>query len=230
MIYLAYIRNMKSKVASILCLLSIVIFSNCSGPIKMTDSWTPPELEAQKYNKIGIVMISDNEETKDKVESFISEEMRALGYPGVPTFTVFPFAGNDEVRTRMNLSPEERQEYVRERVNKFNFDALIVITVLGSEQNLKSKPSVGVGISAPYNYYDANYTQYVSYANMYVSTPSYYLANDYYLEASLFDVKSEEMHWTAQFDISDPKSISKVSEQFADRLIQVLIKDGVLIK
>lgn len=222
---------MKSKIASIFYLLSAAfLISNCSGPIKMTDSWTPTEIQAQKYNKIGIIMISDNEETKDKVESFISEEMRTLGYPGVPTFTVFPFAGNEEVKASMNLSSEEQQEYIRERVNKFNFDALIVITVLGSEQNLKSKPSVGVGVSAPYNYYDANYTQYVSYANMYVSTPSYYLAKDYYLEASLFDVKSEEMHWTGQFDISDPKSISKVSGQFADKLIQVLIKEGVLIK
>lgn len=175
-------------------------------------------------------MISPNDAQKESIESFISEEMRALGYPGVPTFTVFPFAGNEEVSKGLDFTPAEREEYIRERVTKFNFDALIVITVLGSEENLKSKPSVGVGVSAPYGYYDANYTHYVTYANAYVSTPSYYMAKDYYLEASLFDVASEEMHWTAQFDISDPKSISKISEQFADRLIHELVKDGVLLK
>lgn len=220
---------MNYKSALLLSLIALLI-SACAGPIKVKDTWTQPNIQVQKYNKIGLVMISPNDEQKEAIESFISEEMRALGYPGVPTFTVFPFAGNEEVSEGMDFTSEEREDYIRERVKKFNFDALIVITVLGSEENLKSKPSVGVGVSAPYGYYDANYTHYVTYANAYVSTPSYYMAKDYYLEASLFDVASEEMHWTAQFDISDPKSISKISEQFADRLIHELVKDGVLLK
>lgn len=196
----------------------------------MKETWTAPNIEAKKFNKIGIVMISDNEQTKDQVESYMSEEMRLKGYPAIPTFTLFPFAGNQEVQEGMDMNEEERQAYIRERVNKFGIEAVIIISVLGSEENLKSKPSVGVGVSAPMTYYDANYTQYWSYASVYASTPSYYLAKDYYLEATLFDVESEELHWTAQFDISDPKSISKISEDFADRIIQVLIKEGVLIE
>lgn len=175
-------------------------------------------------------MISDNEVNKEKIESLISKEMRALGYPVVPTFSLFPFAGNQEVLENMNMSPAEQQAYIKERVDKFNFDALLVITVLGSEENLKTRPSVGVGVSAPASYYDANYTQYISYANMYVTSPSYYIAKDYYLESSLFDVSSEELHWTGEFDITNPKSVSKISEQFADKLISVLIEEEVLIK
>lgn len=218
------------KLKTLLLLCSLVILSTCAGPIKMKDSWTAPNIESKKYNKIGLVMIADNEQTKDNVESYMSKQMRAKGYPGVPTFTLFPFAGNEEVSAGMNMNEEERQAFIRERVNKFNFEAIIIMTVLGSEESIKSKPSVGVGVSAPMTYYDANYTQYWSYANMYVSTPSYYLQKDYYLEASLFDVASESMQWTAQFDISDPKSLSKISESFADELINQLIKDGVMLK
>jgi hypothetical protein len=215
---------------SIFIMLSVMLAAACSPAIKVKDTWTPPNLEAQRFNKIGVVMISDNEATKDKIESLISEKMRSLNYPVVPTFTLFPFAGNKEVEAGMNMSEDERQAYIRERVNKFNFEAILIISVLGSEENFKSKPSVGVGVSAPMNYYDANYTQYWSYASVYAATPSYYKATDYYLESSLFDVATEELHWTAQFDISDPKSITKISEQFAERLIQVMIKDGVLLK
>lgn len=225
---LNYLRGMKtSHLLGILCL---TFFCSCAGPIQMKDSWTAPNVEAKKFNKVGILMVADNEETKDKVESYISDEMRTKGYPVVPTFTLFPFAGNEEVKKGMNMNPEEQQAYIRERINKFNFDGLIIVTILGSEENIKSKPSVGVGVSAPMTYYDANYTQYWSYANVYASTPSYYLAKDYYIEASLFDVATEQMQWTAQFDISDPKSISRTSEQFADRLIEVLIKEGILLK
>lgn len=221
---------MNFKATLLVSFICTLFLGSCAGPIKVKETWTQPNIKVQKYNKIGLIMVSPNDDQKEAIESFISEEMRSLGYPGVPTFTVFPFAGNEEVRNEMHLTPSEQEEYIRERVIKFNFDALIVITVLGSEENLKSKPSVGVGVSAPYGYYDANYTHYVTYANAYVSTPSYYMAKDYYLEASLFDVATEEMHWTAQFDISDPKSVSKISEQFADRLVQALIKDNVLAK
>lgn len=126
----------------------------------MKDSWTSPSIEAKKFNKIGLVMVADNEQTKDNVESYMSKEMRAKGYPGVPTFSLFPFAGNEEVKKGMNMTPDEQQAYIRERINKFNFDGIIIITILGSEENIKSKPSVGVGVSAPMTSYDANYTQY----------------------------------------------------------------------
>jgi hypothetical protein len=221
---------MKSLPLFIIVCVLIASINSCGGPIKMNSSWTYPNLEAKKYNKVGVVMISDNEVNKEKIESLISKEMRALGYPVVPTFSLFPFAGNQEVLENMNMSPAEQQAYIKERVDKFNFDALLVITVLGSEENLKTRPSVGVGVSAPASYYDANYTQYISYANMYVSSPSYYIAKDYYLESSLFDVSSEELHWTGEFDITNPKSVSKISEQFADKLISVLIEEEVLIK
>lgn len=220
---------MKLKTSLILLAVAF-IWTSCSGPIKLQDSWTAPNIKAKKFNKIGLVMISKDEPTKDKVESYMSDEMRAKGYPAIPTFTLFPFAGNKEVEEGMNMSAEEHQVYIKERINKFNFDALIVMSVLGVDENLKSKPSVGVGISAPVTYYDANYTQYWSYANMYVSSPSYYIAKDYYLEATLFDVESEEMHWTAQFDISNPSSLNKTATQFADRIIEILIKEGVMEK
>lgn len=177
-----------------------------------------------------MAVIVNDEQTKDNVESYMSKVMRAKGYPAVPTFTVFPFAGNKEVEDGMQMTAEEHQAYIGERVNKFNFDAMIVMSVLGTEEKLKAKPSVGVGISVPVTYYDANYTQYWSYAHMYVSSPSYYASRDYYLEASLFDVKSKELHWVAQFDISDPKSLNRSSTQFADKIIEVLIRDGVLMK
>jgi len=226
---LNYLHDMKLKHTLLLSLV-LLLTSACGGGINVQDSWTSPNLEAVKYNKIGIVMIHPNEQLKDQIESYMSDEMRAKGYPAVPTFTIFPFAGNEEVRNDIGRTEEERQAYIKERVEKFDFEALIVLSILGSEETLKSKPSVGVGISAPMTYYDANYTQYWSYANVYASTPSYYVAKDFYIEATLFDVASQELHWTAQFDISDPQSISRISEQFADKLIQVLIKEGVLIK
>ncbi|WP_422003988.1 hypothetical protein [Roseivirga pacifica] len=207
-----------------------LFLSACSAPTQLLESWAPPTIEAKSFDKIGIVMISQNEQAKENIEYAIAEEMRTKGYKATPTFNVFPFAGNKKVQEDLNLSAEEQQDYIRERINRFDFDALIVVSILDVEQEIKQRPSVGFSYSGPVQRYDANYTEYIQYTSASVYKVNYSILSNYFIEASMFDIESEELHWTGQYKIKDPSHLNKSATDFSDALVEELVKKSVITK
>ena len=62
-----------------------------------------------------------------------------------------------------------------------------------------------------------------------VSSPGYYETSvEVYLESNLYDLGTEELMWSAQSMSEDPKSISNMSKQFADSMVQDLMQSQII--
>ena len=62
---------------------------------------------------------------------------------------------------------------------------------------------------------------YYGYAVTTMTTPGYYTTNSkYFVEAKVFDLKTDETLLTTQTKVTNPKSIEKASKQYTDLFVE----------
>lgn len=200
-------------------------FLGCSSSLKMLGKWSDDSFDPRKYENVGVVVLSPNVNAKAIVETDLATELRSKNIKATPTFDVFAFAGNDETLAEIykGLSEEAIQEKIRERVNKFEMDALVIVTVLDSKKETRANGGgVSLGVAAPYSY---NYAGYYSYAYTAISTPTYYTTTTtYFVESSVFDVATENLVWSGQSKVINPEELGKKSEQFAAMIVSEMLQ------
>jgi hypothetical protein len=149
---------------------------------------------------------------------------------------MFPLANHaDEIK--LDLTEEERQAKIRERINQRELDGLVIIALLSQEEETRYVNSgVAVGVSAPTVVYDSPiynqpYSGYYTYANAVVSKPGHLeTSQNYFVEANMYNVDTEGIFYTAQIEVKNPKKIGEESERFATILVDDVLKKNALSK
>lgn len=220
-------NNWMRRSHKILCLLVVaVLLSSCSST-KLIGSWKRDDIEPKNYQNLGVVLLSPKVSNKAIIESEVASTLRAHSIPAKATFDIFPFAGKSEVIKSLNLGPDELREYVRKRVNKFEFDALLIISLLDEKKEVRYNQGASFSFAAPvYNY---NYYGYYSYVYTTIYEPGYYTSTTtYFVESNLYDVATEKLIWTGQTKTKDPSSIEKEVNNFASIIVDEMINKKVL--
>ena len=124
---------------------------------------------------------------------------------------------------------EEVRQHARERINKFGFDAILIIALLDQESETRYNQGSTFSFAVPA--YQYNYYGYYQYAYATISTPGYYTTKTtYFLESNLYDVETEGLIWTGQTKTSkNSSSIHKDSQVFASIITQEIVKQKALI-
>jgi hypothetical protein len=203
----------------------LVIFSSCRST-ELIGSWKREDMPSKSYHDVGIIVMTPNMSSRSIVESDLSTILVQKGIRAIPTFDIFPFAAKQELFEEVD--EEEMQAHVRERVNKFEFNALLIITIL--DQETETRYNQGASFSMAVPAYQYNYYGYYHWAYATVSAPGYYSTKTtYFLESNLYDVETEALIWTAQTKTKkDANSIQKESKVFANILAQEITKKKVL--
>jgi hypothetical protein len=67
------------------------------------------------------------------------------------------------------------------------------------------------------------------YPRMY--DPGYYVTDKtYFLETNLYDSETEELIWSAQSETVNPGGIDNFVADYPDKLVEQMVKDGLLQK
>ena len=217
-------------------LISTLIFVKCSPTTKITASSKMNDEAPRTYQKLAVVVLTPRESTRATLEEAIATEFRRRGVKAISTFTMFPLANHaDEIQ--LDLTEEERQARIRERITQRELDGLVIIALLSQEEETHYVNSgVSVGISAPTVMYDAPvYNQpmsgYYTYASAAVSKPGHLeTSKNFFIEANMYNVDTEGLFYTAQIEVKNPKKVGEESERFATVLVDDVMKKNALVK
>lgn len=199
-------------------LLSGVIFllSSCANT-KISQSWVEPN-HNKSYKDLLIIGIGESEQSRRAYESYFADELRANKIEALASYTLIK---SDEKIER---------ETVLKAIEGLEIDAVIVTHMVAVDEETVYRPSTGYGYGG-YGYGGGGYYggahygglySYYPHVNSYVHNPGYYTTHETYtLETNLYDVKSEELIWSARSRTFSPESVDEVIVD----LTKLLIKD-----
>jgi hypothetical protein len=198
----------------------LFVLAACSAT-NMITSWKDQGVEPKKYQKIAVVALTPNMESRATVEEAVAGQLRAKGIKAYATFNTFPFAAKIG---ELDFDKATIEQKIREKINDNHFDALMTIVLLDKQKEQRYVEGTSISLAAPV--YGYPYYGYYSYAYTTVYSTGYYTtATTYFLETNLYDVASEKLVYTAQTKTEDPSSIEKGADNFASTIVgDILVK------
>jgi len=185
---------------------SFIFIASCSST-KITSVWMDQEKSGTSFNDILVIGIAKEQHNRRLFEEQFTAQLNAAGIESEVSYKILPEG------TVIN------HDTVTAAIKGKNIDAVIVTHLVAVEeetvyrQNMDYRPT--------YGYYDGLYNYY-PHVNSYVNQPGYYTTHDVVkLETNLYEVKSEELVWSAQSRSFAPGSAKEV----IDELVKLVIKD-----
>ena len=217
---------MRSYLNNCLFILTLVVIAASCKSTELIGSWKRDEGAASQFKDIGVVVLTKNMSSRSIVEVDVATLLHQKGIKATPTFDIFPFAAKQELFEE--IDPEEMRKKVKERVEKFEFDGLLIVTLLNQETETRYNQGSTFSVAVPA--YQYNYYGYYQWAYATISTPGYYTTKTtYFLESNLYDVSTEALIWTAQTKTKRKAgSIHKESQVFANLIAHELVNKKVL--
>jgi len=213
----------------------LLLIISCSPSIQMGASMKMNEEEPRVYSKLAVVVISPRESVRANLEEAIATEFRTRGIKAVSTFTMFPLA-NRMNELDLDMTDEERQAAIREKIQSREIDGLMIIAVLNSEQVTRyvSGPSLSVG--APTVIYDSPiynqpYSGYYTYTMATVYGKGHYeTSSNYFVEANMYNTSNEQLFYTGQITVKNPTKLGADSEKFAEIIVEDVLRKKAVAK
>jgi len=218
-----------------------ILMTSCSHTY-LTSTWHDVNKKPMAFDKIAVVVMAPSKSNRGVIENAMVNQFKANGMKAISTMGIFPRAGDPKAMEENDKDALET--IVREKVEANNIDALMIIALLDKEkeEHYVEGTSYGMtmpyygGYGSPYNYpmnsfpyHNYSYYGYYSHAYSTINTPGYYYnTTSYYVETSLFDVENGELLWTGQTKTTDPVSINREADTFAQVVIEGIMRDRAL--
>jgi hypothetical protein len=215
-------RNIKHKFQQVsLLAFSTLILVSCANT-KITQSWVEPD-NKNTYSDLLIIGIAQSQQNRRAYESNFVEELRKHKVEAEPSYKL------------IKSDQKIERDTIAKAIKGLDIDGVLVTHLVAVEEETVYRPptySYGGAYGGGYyggGYYGGLYSYY-PHVNSYVSSPGYYTTHETYtLETNLYDVKTEELVWTARSRTFAPDSVDEVIVDVTKLLIQDLA-DKKLIK
>lgn len=214
-------RNIYNKLQ--LCAIvtfSMLLLASCANT-KIEQSWVEPD-NKKSYNDLLIIGIGESEQNRRAYESNFVEELRKNKIESEASYKLIK---SDEKIDR---------DTVAKAIEGLEIDGVIVTHLVAVDEETVYRPPTYAYGGTYGSYYGAGYYggmySYYPHVNSYVTSPGYYTTHETYtLETNLYDVKSEELVWSARSRTFAPESVDEVIVDLTNLLIKDL-KEKNLIK
>jgi len=211
---------MKFRIIFILLLTASI--TGCGPTQKITGSWNDPQATSMgPYNKIFIMVISQNHVANYDIEDQMAKTLIAKGFRVIRSTDIFP--------PKFSLSESYTRESLAETIKKNGCDAVLTLALLDTKKVETYHPGAAY---YPYNYgYYGSYYSYYNYYSPMVNSPSYYTTDKtFYLETNAYDVASDKMIWSVQSEAQNPNSVKDWFKSYSYMLIGHLKSKGLAKK
>ena len=210
----------------------IIISCKPSSTIKSTGAWVNREkIPPEPIKSVFIIAFTDNFEVRSRLEDDIAA---AAEKKGIKAYKSLEFIGPVELK----LVAPVKDVFVK-KLDSLNCQTVFTVALVDYKSETRYVPPTDApGYYSPYSY--SPYVQYSGYnaASPYggfggyygfaignLSTPGYYTTNSkYFLEAKLFDLKTDDLLLSIQSMAKNPKTLEKSSRKYVETLMET-IKD-----
>ncbi|MFL5753401.1 MAG: hypothetical protein ACJ76F_08340 [Bacteroidia bacterium] len=207
------------KLTSALAVLAIALCS-CASYSLITGSWKNSLYNNKSYDRILVAALTSHPVAKSAMENDIWELLVKDSLKVSRSIDMFP--------PKMNVSDTDKVDIMKGVKGK-NIEAILTITIQRKETETRYVPG---NTYYPYSYgYPYGYRNYWGYYSYWYPsyTPGYYTESTvYYLESNFYDVKTEELVWSAQSKTYESPELASFSKDFAKEIVARLKQEGLL--
>ena len=209
-------------------ILSLVIIS-CGPSIKTTASWINKEkVPAEPVKSVFIIAFTDNIEARAYLENDLAA---AAQKKGLKTYKSVDVVGPVEMKY---IAPVK--DVFMKKLAALNCQTIFTVALIDETSETKYKGGTTV-VYSPYPYgayngaggYDIHnaygFGGYYNYAMTTVASTGYYTTEKkYFLEAKMFDLKTEELWLSIQTRADNPAGIEKSSKEYTEAVMKEIKK------
>ncbi|HEY8389279.1 MAG TPA: hypothetical protein VIK74_11780 [Parasegetibacter sp.] len=199
---------------------SVVIVA-CSST-RVTSSWKSPDAPASNlsYNRVMVVALlaEKDRSLQQKMETALVDQLVSKGVAATSAYQEFgPGFSNRN----------ERQ--VMRQLKATGADAVMTIVLLDKTKEEQYVP--GNAQFAPVGFYYNRFWGYYSYMYDRIYSPGYYTTTTgYFWESNLYDLKADKIVYSVQTESFDPPSAENLAREYASKITENMMREGVLIK
>ena len=210
------------KKITLISLITLFLVS-CASTTKFTGTWTnKEELKDNTYKSIFIAVLNSNVQVKNMLENELAFRAKQRGIKATVSHDVF-------IQTFSKEDMPEKETIIS-TIQETGSETIFTVSLLDKETSTRYVPGTTT-YYAPYGYGYAHYGGFYGYYSAVypvVYDPGYYTTDKtYYIESNLYDAKTEKLLWSAQSQTLNPSDIEQFTNDYANALIEQLIKDGV---
>jgi len=203
----------------------LVITGSCGSSTRITGSWTDPELKGQvkENTSVFVASLSRNMEVRTKLENALAAEATMRNIKVVKSTEFFAPSFYEKLPARVEIL---------EKIKQSGVDAVLTVSLINKESETRYVPGNNRYYTPypSYRWYGGLYTYYnYWYPNLW--DPGYYTTDKtYFMETNLYDAANEKLLWSAQSETVNPGSIDNFVRDYPKKLVEQLVKDGLLKK
>lgn len=200
------------------------LFYSCGPSIKTTASWVNKESQVpQPHSSVFIMVLTENLETKTILENDLAQAAEAKGIKAYKSMETFgPITGKESLPVK---------EAVLQKIADLNCETIFTVSLVDKQSETRYVPG-STTIYSPYPYYSyyGRFGGYYGYASGFYSPGYYQTDKTYFIEANLYDAKSENLLVSIQSKAENPPAIQKSSKLYTESLIKEMQGLGLLKK
>lgn len=203
-----------------LTILSALVLFSCATPTRITGSWKNPEIGSRTIHHVYVAALTSNTIARSVAETEVAAALEKHGVRVTKSMSQFPPG---------NLKDTLSLQKVMDSVHRYDADAILTLTLIRKKSEMRYVPgSYNYYPVARYNFY-GRFSGYYNYWYPYMYDPGYYVEDEiYFIESNLYDVKTDELIWSAQSKTYNPSGFHPFSKEFAETLAKQLQKDGLV--
>ncbi len=200
----------------------ILILMACSTT-RFVDSWKNKEVTAFQPEKLLIIGMTENLTARKIFEEELKKQFIKYGINAHESSAALDRFFTDSQRS------EEEIDAMEEKLIANGFDAVVITAIIGVDD----KRSYNSGYyTFGYHWYRFG-PYYYRFQDLYY-TPDYYSDYQvYHVETSIYNIKEDmdkSLVWVGTFDIVDPVNITSTVDDYVERIIMQLEREGIIEK
>ena len=199
------------RVITFLLLIAMLFFAGCASTPMLVSQWTNPAYESPSFKRIAVSCVDGHISIRRNCEDEFVAQLRAAGVDALPSYRSFPEdAKLDETK-------------VKQMAKGAGADGTLIVRPVRVEEKTEVTPtyfpSPGFGIFGRH----VSATWYGWYG-----APRLYRYEEYTSEATLNDLRKNEVVWTGTLKTTAPDSVDSAIKTYVGNVIGAL-KDKNLL-
>ncbi|MDC6351938.1 hypothetical protein PP178_10265 [Zeaxanthinibacter sp. PT1] len=207
----------------LIIILSLLLSASGCSSTSLVSSWKNPDIVLFDAYKVLVVGMTQNERARLLFETNMRDEFIKRDIEAMRSLDIFDVAFTDSAR-----SEEELDEVEQQLLDK-DFDAILFTKIIGYE----NKRTFREQVLDWETYMDGFKEDYNSNQGIYFNKNYYQDYDVYYAETSLYCIcvgKDRKLIWRGTIEITDPKNVGKVVDDYIQLLVYALQEQDLIIR
>lgn len=198
-----------------------MLFLGGCNTTKVISSWKGPNASLRSYNKVLVIGLMDAKERglREEIENKLVATFNSEGIAAGSSYSEYG------PKAFVGLTEQEALS----KINDSGYDAAFIVVLLDKSKEKTYNP--GYMYYTPYYGYYGRFWPYYNTLYGRIWEPGYYTTStNYIIEANFYDLKRDELEYSAQTKSFNPSSSRSLASELSQKLLQDMMNQNVIQK